>query len=512
MNTDQLLIFALVAVILAGLTLVVGFVKARLKAVQEKARDELLPDLAILRDRVQRSESALAEAETEIEQSQNEILMLKKHKSDLDIKLAISEEKLQSVSNLKVELEKKDKSISTLIDEKILLESKVAELKTTIEKEREKVSERLSDLQDAKVEMINQFKTLAQEILEEKSQKFTMQNHEKLDGLLSPFKEEISGFRKKVDEVYNAEGKERATLRHELEQLRKLNSQVSQDTKDLTKALKGDKKIQGNWGELILERVLEQSGLRKGVEYETQAVLRDSDDKIKKPDVIIHLPDGKDVVVDSKVSLVDYERYCSADDEGDQQAFLKEHINSVRRHIDGLADKDYSSLKGLHSLDFVLMFMPIEAAFMAAVQSDADLFNYAFNHRIVVVTPSTLLATLKTIENVWRYEHQSRNALDIVQKAGAIYDKFRGFVVDMEKLGKQFNTAQNTYDDAMKKLTHGKGNLISQAQQFVDLGVKVKKELPKSITENAEIEIGPENDEDAERSFSKREAIMASSE
>jgi DNA recombination protein RmuC len=252
--------------------------------------------------------------------------------------------------------------------------------------------------------------------------------------------------------------------------------------------LKGDKKTQGNWGEMILEKVLERSGLRKGIEYETQGAFRDDDNRLFKPDVIIHLPDNKDVIIDSKVSLLAYERYCSVDDDQERIIAIRQHTGAVREHIKTLSDKDYSGLHGIKSLDFVLLFMPIEAAFVAAFQADERLFTDAFEHKIIVVTPTTLLATLRTIENIWRYERQNENARAIAEKAGIVYDKIRGFVEELDKLGKQLSTVHTTYDGVMNKLTQGQGNLIRQASSFVDLGVKVKKSFPKNISDQAGIE------------------------
>ena len=239
---------------------------------------------------------------------------------------------------------------------------------------------------------------------------------------------------------------------------------------------------------MILEKVLEQSGLRKGIEYETQGSFRDTDNRQFKPDVIVRLPENKDVIIDSKVSLVAYERYCSCDDDPQRLDALKQHTESVRTHIKTLSDKDYTSLKGLRSLDFVLLFMPIEAAFMAAFQADEKLFNDAFEHKIVVVTPTTLLATLRTIQNIWRYEQQNENARLIADKAGTLYEKIRGFVEDIEKLGTQLSTLQKTYDGIVNKLTNGSGNLLRQASAFEELGVKVKKKLPKTLLEQMQLD------------------------
>lgn len=413
---------------------------------------------------------------------------LEMDKSELDKELAVAVEKNERVSQLEERLVEKENTLDRLREENSAGKATIAELNTRIEDERKLGGEKLKTLSEAREELSNQFKTLAQEIFDEKGKKLGEQSRTRLDEILRPFKEEIKDFRKKVDDVYVSEAKERATLKKELQDLKELNQRINQEAINLTHALKGDKKAQGNWGELVLERVLEQSGLRKGVEYETQEAFRDSDQKLFKPDVIIHLPEEKDIVVDSKVSLLAYEKYSSAEKEADRQKALNEHVGNIRKHIKELSSKNYSDLKGIRSLDFVLMFMPIEPAFLVAFQADEKLFSDAFESRIVVVTPTTLLATLRTIENIWRYERQNQNAKTIADKASAVYNKLRGFVEDMEKLGKQISTAHNTYDDAMNKLTTGRGNLIQQAERFVELGVKVNKTIPKTITSSAEIE------------------------
>jgi len=365
-----------------------------------------------------------------------------------------------------------------------------------MEEERKAAEEKLVLLNDAKTELTNQFQVLDQEILDQKGQVFSEQSKTGLKTLLDPFRDQLREFKQKVDDVYVHEAKERATLKKEVETLRDLNQRISQEAINLTRALKGDKKAQGSWGELILERVLEQSGLRKGVEYESQGSFRDSEGKLLRPDVIVHLPEEKDVVIDSKVSLLAYERYASTGDDSERVSALAEHVRAVKAHIDELSSKDYSGLKGLRSLDFVFMFMPIEAAFVAAFKEDENLFAYGFEKRIIVVTPSTLLATLKTIENIWRYERQNRNAQAIVSRARALYDKLRLFVESMEKLGKQLDTVHGTYEEAMNRLVRGKGNVISQASRFPELGVSVKKELPRMVTDIAEIEGLPAPEEE----------------
>lgn len=362
------------------------------------------------------------------------------------------------------------------------------EAQVRLEEERKHAAQTLATMTQAREQLSQQFKLVAQEIFDERGQRLSELNQSQLSEVLSPFREQLEGFKKKVDEVYVNDVRERASLKQELEHLRQLNHQINQEAIQLSRALKGDHKIQGNWGELILERVLEQSGLRAGVEYETQNSYRDAEQRLLRPDVVIHLPEGKDVVVDSKVSLVDYETYCNCEELQEQQVALRKHVAAVRQHIAGLSGKDYSRLKGLRSLDMVLMFMPIESAFVAAFQADPSLFNYAFDRKIIVVTPTTLLATLRTIENIWRYERQNENAQAIAERAGAVYDKLRGFVEDMEKFGVQLANLDQTYTSAMNKLSQGRGNLISQASRFVELGVKVRKPLPKSIEERAEID------------------------
>ena len=366
--------------------------------------------------------------------------------------------------------------------------STVAELSTLNEQQKQAADEKLQLLNESRVEMTNQFKTLAHEIFEQKDKKFSISSKERLDGILNPFNKQLNDFKQTVNDVYVNEAKQRASLKTEIQGLKELNQQLNIEAINLTNALKGDKKLQGNWGELILERVLEQSGLRKGHEYQTQGGFRDADNNILKPDVIIHLPQEKDIIVDSKVSLIAYEKYSSENNEQQQEAYLREHITAIEKHIKSLSEKDYSSLKGVKSLDFVLMFIPIEPAFMVAFQNNDKLFSDAFNCKIIVVTPTTLLATLKTIENLWRYEKQNQNARIIAERAGNIYDKFRGFLEDIEKLGKQLDNTQSTYHDALNKLNKGKGNLVNQAQQLLDLGIKVKKEIPKSMLENSDIE------------------------
>jgi DNA recombination protein RmuC len=392
------------------------------------------------------------------------------------VSLAVAEERLSLLSLRESELQDLQQQLLALKTENV-------ELNTRQQEQHKHNEEKIRLLQDAENQLKSQFENLAQRIFEERGKQFVEHNKTSIETLVAPLRQQLGEFKSRVENVYDNETKDRISLREEIVSLRRDTAKMNEEALNLTKALKGDHKLQGNWGEMILEKVLEQSGLRKGIEYETQGAFRDADNRLFKPDVIVRLPENKDVIIDSKVSLVAYERYCSTDDDQQRIEALKQHTEAVRNHIKGLSNKDYSSLKGLRSLDFVLLFMPIEAAFMAAFQADEKLFNDAFEHKIVVVTPTTLLATLRTVQNIWRYEQQNENARLIADKAGGLYDKIRGFVEDIEKLGNQLSTVQRTYDGIVNKLSSGSGNLLRQASAFEELGVKVKKKLPKSLTE-----------------------------
>ena len=400
----------------------------------------------------------------------------------LSINIAVADEKIKHLQGVESDLKQYQQLLTTA-------KTKNAELQTRIAEQERSTLEKLKLLQDAEIQLKTQFENLAGKIFDDRSKQFAEQNKTSLDHIVTPLREQLGEFKQRIETVYDNENKDRISLREEIISLRRDTAKMNQEALNLTRALKGDKKTQGNWGEMILEKVLERSGLRKGIEYETQGAFRDDDNRLFKPDVIIHLPDNKDVIIDSKVSLLAYERYCSAEDDQERIIAIKQHTSAVREHIKTLSDKDYSSLHGIKSLDFVLLFMPIEAAFVAAFQTDERLFTDAFEHKIIVVTPTTLLATLRTIENIWRYERQNENARAIADKAGIVYDKIRGFVEELDKLGKQLSTVHTTYDGVMNKLTQGQGNLIRQASSFVDLGVKVKKSFPKNIANQAGIEL-----------------------
>ena len=335
------------------------------------------------------------------------------------------------------------------------------------------LNEKIELLENSKVRLKQEFENLANKLFEENVKK----SSNNLELMLSPFKEQLSSFGKRVNDIYNEETKQRSSLLTEIKNLKDLNNQISQDAINLTKALKGENKTQGDWGELILSKILEQTGLREGIEYSTQATYTDASGKLLRPDVIVHLPQKKDIVIDSKVSLTAYLRYTESTDDVQRELSTKELIKSIYAHIKGLSIKSYEDLDAVKTLDFVIMFIPIEGAFMLAASEDNNLFKTAFENNIMLVSPSTLFATLRTVENIWRYEHQNENALIISKKAADLYDKFSSFVSDIEAIGLNINRTQKAYDDAMNKLTLGKGNLLRRSEEFIELGVKAKKKI-----------------------------------
>jgi len=371
-----------------------------------------------------------------------------------------------------------------LTSEKQRLSNQVAELTTILEAERNQNTEKIALLKNAEEQLSNRFKTLANEILEEKSQRFTVQNQTNLNQLLEPLKVKITEFQGKVQEVYVQEGKDRSALAEQVKQLMSLNNQLSKDAHNLTSALKGQAKAQGNWGELILERVLEASGLRKGHEYDVQESHARADGSRAQPDVVVHLPEDRHLIIDAKVSLTAYEEHANAETDYQRDAALKRHLDSVRAHIRELSEKNYQQLYGLQSLDFVLMFIPVEPAFMLAISHDSDLWQDAWKKNVLLVSPSTLLFVVRTVAHLWRQEQQSRNAQEIASQGGKLYDKLVGFVEDLENLGTKLKQAQSAYDGAYNKFSGGRGNVIRQAEQLKNLGVKPSKHLPQKLIDS----------------------------
>ncbi|HPI84981.1 MAG TPA: DNA recombination protein RmuC, partial [Bacteroidales bacterium] len=350
-----------------------------------------------------------------------------------------------------------------------------------IDNMREKLTTQKSELEELQKKFATEFENIANRLLRENSREFTHLNQKNIGDILVPLREKIEKFEKKVDDTYQKGLVEQTQLKDAIENLHKLNVRISEEANNLTRALKSDSKKMGNWGELILDRILEQSGLEKGKEYYTQYTDRSEEGTVLRPDVVIALPDKKHIIIDSKVSLVAYDRFINGSSDEEKEKWQKAHLESVREHIRGLSEKNYTGALTLDTPDFVLLFMPLESAFSLAVQHDPELFGYAWQRRIVIVSPTTLLATLKTVESIWKHEKQTQNAMEIARQGKNLYDKFVNFIEDMEKLGNQINSVQNTYQDAHKKLTSGKGNLVRQAQNLISLGVKTEKSLSDKI-------------------------------
>ncbi|HEX5624176.1 MAG TPA: DNA recombination protein RmuC [Sulfuricurvum sp.] len=365
------------------------------------------------------------------------------------------------------------------------LERDYAVLHTRHEESARGFEEKIRLLDEAKAQMKAQFEHLATQIFEQKAKTFDEAHTKGLDLLLKPFREQITNFAKQSEDRFLHDAKERQSIKDEIIRLKSLNERLSEDAINLTNALKGENKTQGNWGEIVLERILEESGLREGHEYEIQSTLSDGEGKKFRPDVIVHLPQNKDIIIDSKVSLVAYDAFIRAEDEQAREHALKQHLLSIHSHIKGLSGKRYEQLNGVKTLDFVLLFMPIEGAFLLALEQDNTFFKTAYEQNIVVVSPSTLLVTLRTIEHIWRSEYQERNAKEIASSAEALYEKLVAFVEDMEKIGDQIGKTQKSYEGAMNKLSTGRGNLIRRAEGMRKLGLKPKKALSEALIDNA---------------------------
>ena len=420
-----------------------------------------------------------------VEKTTNEAAVNSQRLSDLREKYGAAESTILALEKQLKESVDAMNGVSSLrdnlIEEKEGLHTRIASLEAELEAEKQQGQEKLALLNEAKDELSNQFKALANDILEDKSKKFTEQNKTNLDQLLKPLQTKLGDFQSKVEEVYIKEGQERSAMAEQIRQVMELNKQLSTDAHNLTRALKGQSKAQGNWGEMILERVLEMSGLRKGHEYEIQESFKRVDGKRMQPDVVVHLPESRHLVIDAKVSLIAYETYVNADDEVAKEAAVKRHLESIRCHIRGLSSKDYQSLYGVESLDFVIMFVPVEPAFSLASLRDATLWQDAWNNNILLVSPSILLFVIRTVAHLWRQEQQSRNAQEIAKRGGDLYNKFSGFVEDFLKVGDRLGQAKAVYDTASKKLSTGRGNLVRQAELLKDLGVEPKKSLPANI-------------------------------
>jgi DNA recombination protein RmuC len=432
--------------------------------------------------RLPEMESRHAQAADALARAAGAAVELRESSSRLTAELAAERENLAA---LRSRFEETQARLEAQRTEANSLAVEVAQLRNTLESERNVSQEKLALLLDAKAALTDQFKALANEILEEKSKRFTEQNQTNLGALLDPLKLKITEFQTKIEDTYVKEGKDRTALGEQVRQLMELNQHLSEDAKNLTRALRGSAKAQGTWGEWILETVLDGSGLRKGHEYVVQSSHSREDGTRALPDVIILLPEGRSLVIDSKVSLVAYEEFAVTENEAERAAAGKRHMESIKGHIKGLSGKNYQLLYSLNSLDFVLLFVPIEPAFMLAVASDRDLFMDAWNRNVLLVSPSTLLFVVRTVAHLWRQEAQSRNAQEIAKRGAELYDKFVGFVEDMNSLGQRLKQAQSHYDEAYGKLSTGRGNLVGQAQKLRQLGVKPSKSLAPALVDGA---------------------------
>ncbi|RBP06322.1 DNA recombination protein RmuC [Pseudocitrobacter faecalis] len=404
---------------------------------------------------------------------------------DIYGELSAAKQQLAQNAHWREECELLNNELRSLREINTSLEADLREVTTRLEATQHHAEDKIRQMINSEQRLSEQFENLANRIFEHSNRRVDEQNRQSLNSLLTPLREQLDGFRRQVQDSFGQEAKERHTLAHEIRNLQQLNEQMTREAVNLTRALKGDNKTQGNWGEVVLTRVLEASGLREGYEYETQVSIETDTRARMQPDVIVRLPQGKDVVVDAKMTLVAYERYFNAEDDYTRELALQEHIAAVRNHIRLLGRKDYQQLPGLRSLDYVLMFIPVEPAFLLALDRQPELINEALKNNIMLVSPTTLLVALRTIANLWRYEHQSRNAQQIAERASRLYDKMRLFIDDMTAIGQSLDKAQDNYRQAMKKLSSGRGNLLAQTEAFRHLGVEVKREINPDLVEQA---------------------------
>ena len=403
--------------------------------------------------------------------------------------LLLAQERYQALQERSDELQDERMQGQQKLDQQqallIKLTARLKDAEATLRSERLAAAEKLQLQQEAELRLSQQFENLANRIFEQNSGNFRELNQNSLDLLLTPLKEQLEGFRRQVGETHAQETAQRHSLKFELERLAELNARMTEEAAALTRALKGDSKQQGNWGEVVLARILSECGLREGHEYHTQVNIEVEKGKRYQPDVIVHLPQEKDIIIDAKVSLTAYERWYNADDEPEKAVALKEHVASVRNHIRELGRKDYQQLPGVRTLDYVLMFVAVEPAFLTAMEADPSLVRYGLDNNILLVSPTNLMVALRTIENLWRYERQNQNARQIAERAGRLYEKLRLFVEEMQQMGGSLHKAQESYDKAMGRLVNGRGNLIAQVERFRELGVEVTKSLPEPLVERA---------------------------
>ncbi|HHC7353200.1 TPA: DNA recombination protein RmuC [Vibrio campbellii] len=469
------------------------WVKQRFATQTQLLEQQLSSEKQLHQQQLEQVKQNLSDAQQELDELDDE-----RDKAAFEVrqthgKLMAAMEKLRYFEAVKQERQQYFDELGQMREHKSRLETQLREQQARHEQINQANAEKLQILEQAETRLKQQFEHLANQLFEEKTAKVDMQNRQSLEGLLSPLKEQLEGFKKQVNDSFSQEAKERHTLVHELKNLQRLNEHMTREAVNLTQALKGDNKQQGNWGEVVLARVLAESGLREGHEYQTQVSLQNEAGKRYQPDVIVHLPQNKQVVVDSKMALVAYERYFNAENDIQREQALSDHLAALRAHIKGLSLKDYHQLKGIQSLDYVLMFIPVEPAFQVVIQADPSLVKDAMEQNIILVSPTTLLVALRTIDNLWRNERQNENAQLIAERAAKLYDKLRLFVDDMEGLGGALDKANQTYQGAMNKLATGRGNVIRQAESFKQLGVEVKRPISPDLAQLAQTESFSEN-------------------
>lgn len=482
-ETSEWIVLAVVAVAAALAGFLIGHLRQqiRLQALQSGLEHRI----RLQEQQEQQSQSVREQLQARIDAQNTELQALRSSTSHAEKQLAHAGAQLQQLPPLEQKLQQAETLMAALQQDLKTEHGKVSELQARLQSSQREMEDKVKLLQEAREQMKLEFQSIAQKLFDEKSEKFSQQSKSNLGELLNPLKEQLGDFKKKIEDVYDKESRDRVSLFNEIVALKDLNSKMTVEALNLTRALKGESKTQGNWGEMVLERVLEASGLQKGREYETQGQYSNEEGQRLRPDVIVHLPDAKHVIIDSKVSLTAWERYSANADE-QPELHLQAHIDSIKSHIRELSGKNYPDLYGINAPDYVLMFIPIEPAFLKALESDPALFGQAFERNIMLVCPSTLLVSLKTIHNIWRYEYQNRNALEIARQAGALHDQFVLFAESLEDVGDKIDKARTAYDTAHKRLVSGKGNLVRRIEQLETLGAKARKKMPTSLKDAAE--------------------------
>ena len=477
---------SLLVLVLAGLCVMLNSRKSKLEQ-----------ELMFCKQQLEQGQIQLQDSQTNLAEQNQELSTLRTEQLESQRVMGELLQKAEQIEALKAEKTDWQNQAQRAVAEKADLRTQLEAQSARFEQELQASKEKLALLEDAEKRLQEQFENLANKIFEKKHETFNQSSKAGLDALLTPLKEQIEGFKKQVSDQYVKEGQERASLKTEILGLKELNKQITEEAAALTRALKGDNKQQGNWGEVVLERILQESGLREGHEFETQVSLKNESGKTYQPDVVVHLPNDKDIVIDSKVSLAAYERcFNETEDDSARQAYLTEHVNSIKAHIKELGKKDYQDLQGIRTLDYVLMFIPIETAFLLAVEESPDLVKLALDNNIMLVSPTNLLVALRTINNIWQYEYQNENAQNIAKKAADLYDKFVAFTQDMDGLGTSLQTVQKKYDGAMNKLTEGRGNLVRRAEEFRKLGVQANKKLDQKLLDKANLDELPAPEDD----------------